>query len=77
MNGEGQFNWPDGRMYKGNYLNNYKNGYGEFFWPDGKIYKGMWVNGKQNGKGKLYNKEYDIWINGIWKDGKRIKEKNE
>ena len=40
MNGEGQFNWPDGRMYKGNYLNNYKNGYGEFFWPDGKIYKG-------------------------------------
>ena len=77
MNGEGKFIWPDGRIYKGNYLNNYKNGFGEFIWPSGKIYKGMWANGKQNGKGKIYNKEYDIWIEGIWKDGKRIKEKND
>ena len=77
MNGEGKFIWPDGSIYKGNYLNNYKNGFGEFIWPSGKIYKGMWVNGKQNGKGKIYNKEYDIWIEGIWKDGKRIKEKND
>ena len=77
MNGEGKFQWPDGRSYKGNYLNNYKDGYGEFVWPNGIIYKGMWSNGKQNGKGKLYNKKYDIWITGIWKDGKRIKEKNE
>ena len=76
MNGEGTFEWPDGRSYKGNYLNNYKNGYGEFIWPDGKIYKGMWINGKQSGKGKLYNKKYDIWITGIWNQGKRIK-KNE
>ena len=73
MNGEGIFSWPDGRYYKGNYLNNYKNGFGEFVWPDGKIYKGMWANGLQNGKGKLYNKDYDIWISGIWKDGIRIK----
>ena len=77
MNGYGKFIWPDGRIYKGNYLNNYKNGYGEFVWPDGKIYKGMWMNGKQNGRGKLYNKKYDIWISGIWKDGKRIKEKSD
>lgn len=76
MNGQGEFKWPDGRIFRGNYLNDYKNGYGEFFWPNGKIYKGMWINGKQNGKGKLYNKEYDFWITGIWKDGKRIKDKN-
>ena len=73
MNGEGQFTWPDGRVYKGDYLNNCKSGYGEFLWADGKIYKGMWTDGKQNGKGKLYIKEYDIWIDGIWKNGKRIK----
>jgi hypothetical protein len=73
MNGEGIFEWPDGRSYKGNYLNNYKSGYGEFTWPDGKIYKGMWINGKQNGEGKLYSKKYDIWITGIWDNGKRIK----
>lgn len=75
MNGKGIFKWPDGRIYKGSYLNNFKNGYGEYIWPNGKIYKGMWANGKQNGKGKIYNKEYDIWISGIWKDGKRIKNK--
>ena len=76
MNGKGIFNWPDGRKYKGNYLNNYKNGFGEFIWPDGRIYKGMWANGIQNGKGKFYNKEYNIWIECIWKDGKRIKNNN-
>lgn len=75
MNGEGIFSWPDGRCYKGNYLNNYKDGFGEFIWPDGKIYKGMWAKGLQNGKGQLYNKDYDIWITGIWKDGIRIKKK--
>ena len=77
MNGEGIFSWPDGRCYKGNYLNNYKDGFGEFIWPDGKIYKGMWAKGLQNGKGQLYNKDYDIWITGIWKDGIRIKKKND
>ena len=76
MNGKGIFNWPDGRKYKGNYLNNYKNGFGEFIWPDGRIYKGMWANGIQNGEGKFYNKEYDIWIECLWKDGKRIKNNN-
>lgn len=75
MNGEGIFNWPDGRSYKGNYLNNNKNGFGEFTWSDGKIYKGMWENGIQNGKGKFYDREYDIWINGIWKNGIRLKKK--
>ena len=73
MNGEGKFTWPDGRSYKGTYLNNFKNGYGEFTWPNGKIYKGMWTKGKQNGNGKLYISESNVWIQGVWKDGKRIK----
>lgn len=73
MHGYGKFDWPDGRSYKGNYQNNLKSGYGEFTWPNGRIYKGMWEKGKQNGNGKLYIPESNIWINGIWKDGKRIK----
>ena len=73
MNGEGKFIWPDGRSYKGNYLNNIKNGYGIFRWPNGKIYKGMWLKGKQNGNGQLYITESNVWISGVWKDGKRVK----
>jgi len=40
MNGEGKFSWPDGRRFKGNYLNDAKDGYGEQTWPDGRSYKG-------------------------------------
>lgn len=40
MNGEGTFEWQDGRKYKGNYLNDKKHGYGEFEWSDGRKYKG-------------------------------------
>ena len=36
MEGEGEFKWPDGRIFKGNYKNGKKNGYGVLSWPDGK-----------------------------------------
>jgi len=54
MHGKGVFNWPDGKKYDGEYLQDKKHGYGIFSWyiisflicrPDGKIYKGMWANG--------------------------------
>ena len=46
MHGTGIFTWPDGRCYKGDYVNDLKEGYGEFYWPSGKIYKGAWTAGK-------------------------------
>ena len=30
MNGYGEFKWPDGRIYKGNYKDDQKDGYGIF-----------------------------------------------
>ena len=40
MHGTGDFTWPDGKSYKGEYFEDKKHGYGEFYWPDGKVYKG-------------------------------------
>ena len=46
MHGEGEFSWPDGRKYVGEYVDDKKHGNGVFEWPDGKKYDGLWVNGK-------------------------------
>jgi len=46
MNGWGEFTWPDGRKYVGEYLDDKKHGKGKFIWPDNRIYDGDWVDGK-------------------------------
>ena len=48
MWGNGVFNWPDGRKYKGEYVDDKKEGFGTYYWPDGRIIEGMWKNGHQN-----------------------------
>ena len=49
MQGKGVFTWPDGRLYKGDYLDDKKEGHGVFIWPDGRKFVGCWVNGLQDG----------------------------
>lgn len=46
-------------MYKGEYLNGYKDGNGLYTWPDGTYYDGSWVKNSINGQG-LYH----------WNDGR-------
>ena len=46
MDGKGVFDWPDGRKYEGDYLEDKKHGLGTFYWPDGRKYTGSWFNGK-------------------------------
>ena len=36
MNGEGEYSWPDGKIYKGNFTNDQRQDYGVLKWPDGK-----------------------------------------
>ena len=73
MNGFGRFEWPDGRVYNGNYKDDKKDGEGEYEWPDGRKYKGFWKNGKQHGEGFFYVPKKNIWKKGIWENGKRVK----
>jgi L1 cell adhesion molecule like protein len=46
MEGKGEFNWPDGRKYIGEYRDDKKEGQGLFIWPDGRRYEGSWLDGK-------------------------------
>jgi hypothetical protein len=45
MNGNGKYEWDDGRYYSGEYLNDKKHGFGEYKWISGKVYIGLWSNG--------------------------------
>ena len=42
MNGFGEFIWPDGTSYKGEYVDDKRQGQGIFKWPDGRKYDGNW-----------------------------------
>jgi hypothetical protein len=42
MNGVGETTWPDGKSYKGEYLDDKKHGIGIFNWGNGKQYEGEW-----------------------------------
>ena len=46
MDGDGTFYWSDGRIYRGEYVNDQKEGFGVFTWSDGRSYDGCWSNGK-------------------------------
>jgi len=48
---KGEFRWPDGRKYLGEFRNNMRDGFGVMVFQDGKIIKGNWMNDKLNGKG--------------------------
>ena len=45
MWGQGEFKWPGGRIYKGEFSNNLENGEGVLTWPDGRRFEGNWKNG--------------------------------
>lgn len=53
MHGEGEFNWVDGRKYRGWYFENKRYGMGTYYWPDGRKYIGFWKDGVMHGKGIL------------------------
>ena len=46
--GYGEFEWADGRKYKGSWKNGKQHGEGEYCPSNGKIWrKGIWENGKR------------------------------
>lgn len=55
--GEGQMEWPDGRIYRGQWHHGQPHGHGHIQWPDGRIYTGQVKQGKPHGYGKLIYKD--------------------
>lgn len=56
MHGKGEFTWPDGKAYDGEYIDDEKHGYGKFSYGDGSYYEGDWQKGRQHGRGKFKGK---------------------
>ena len=52
--------YPDGRVFRGLYINDVINGIGTFIQKDGSIYKGNWRNNKRSGYGTLYKNDGTI-----------------
>ena len=71
VNGQGSYQWPDGRRYEGEYVDDKKEGQGTFYWPDGRKYEGGWENGKQHGIG-TYTSASGKTKQGEWQEGKRL-----
>jgi|TARA_B110001450_G_C17265127_1_gene337134 hypothetical protein len=71
MHGEGVYKWPNGRMYKGSYVNDKKEGYGIYVYPDGRQYAGNWEKGVQHGEGN-FTSPSGVTRKGTWKEGKRL-----
>ena len=42
MHGYGEFQWPNGQVFRGNYVNDIKEGEGEFQWSNGYIFNGIY-----------------------------------
>jgi hypothetical protein len=43
LQGNGITQWPDGKRYEGEYLDDKKHGYGVFSWENGKQYEGIFL----------------------------------
>lgn len=41
------FTWPDGRVYKGKYVNDLREGFGEMIESNGRVYRGDWSGDQQ------------------------------
>lgn len=68
MHGYGEFQWKDGKQYKGYYLCDKKEGFGIHYWPSPvRLFIGFWKEGKQDGIGKYVKNnsvKYGQWIKG-------------
>lgn len=74
MHGYGQYAWPDGRQYEGDFFNDMKHGQGTLQWPDGRIYTGQWYKDRQHGTGVFTAERDGVPTMGIWQKGYLVRE---
>jgi len=70
MDGKGLFQWPDGRVYFGQFKAGKKFGKGMIMWPNGQYYEGDFREDECNGMAILYYPDGKTYT-GAWKDGKK------
>lgn len=73
MHGIGIYQYKDGLIYQGYFVQDKKEGYGIYNWSDGRTYKGQWSRGKQHGLGIYRDPKKEKERHGLWEEGKRKK----
>ncbi|XP_047042192.1 alsin isoform X1 [Helicoverpa zea] len=68
IHGSGKVEWPDGKLYVGQFQLNALSGHGKMEMPSVGIYEGQWKDNLQNGYGVLKYTTGDIY-EGYFKDG--------
>ena len=51
--GQGEFIYPDGSKYEGNWQDDLRNGHGKYTYVNGDVYDGEWNNHVRHGQVKL------------------------
>ena len=58
--GQGEFEWPSGLKYTGEYYERKRHGYGVQLWPDGAKYEGSFHEDQRQGRGRHYWKNEEV-----------------
>jgi len=69
-NGKGEYSWPDGTRYEGDWKNGKMHGSGAYFSPSGNRYEGQFNDGMFNGFG-TYTWNKGSRYSGKWKNDER------
>lgn len=67
MEGKGVCNFPDGRVYVGEWVRSRMHGKGQMTWPDGRVYTGEYIDACMTGQGLC------VWPTGQRYDGQWLK----
>ena len=54
--GEGEYTWENGEVYKGCFSKDKREGLGHYLWKDGSYYKGEWSAERMHGLGRIHQK---------------------
>lgn len=68
MEGEGRFEWVDGRKFQGCFSKGVMHGHGVYTWKDGRRYEGEYFQNKKHGQG-VYTYSDGSKYSGAWENG--------
>ena len=66
---EREYRWPDGAVYRGEFVAGHRQGEGTYTFSDGSTYTGEWLRGRYHGVGQCVWTDGRVY-KGEWRDGK-------
>jgi hypothetical protein len=72
-NGFGVYEFSNGDVYRGDFLNGKRSGFGEYYFINGDVFKGEFVNGKFQGNGKYFFNNGDV-KDAVWENDKVVRQ---